>query len=272
MGLSGQPYCGPDVGGFAGTPSPELFAHWMGVGALLPFYRTHNALHGDQEPWSFGEEAQEESRLALNRRYRLLPYLYTLFREAATTGLPVARPLFFADAADALLRDEDHAFLLGADVLVQPQLLENESHDFAMPKGRWRPFALAGEGTWAASANPILRLRDGAILPVGPGGQTTEEAAEGPLTLIVSLDASGHAQGCLYEDAGEGFAYRDGYYLLTTYEAVLRDGALEVRVAREEGRRARSDRELRVELLGDDGVATASGRDGETVRVVLAAP
>jgi alpha-glucosidase len=269
MGLSGQPYCGPDVGGFAGTPSPELFAHWMGVGALLPFYRTHNALHGDQEPWSFGEEAEEQSRLALGRRYRLLPYLYTLFHEAATTGVPVARPLFFAEPANASLRDEDHAFLLGADVLVQPQLLENESHDFAMPKGRWRPFALAGEDAGASHANPILRLRDGAILPVGPGGQTTEEAAEGPLTLIVSLDASGYARGCLYEDAGDGFGYRDGDYLLTTYEAVLRGGELEVRVAREEGRRARADRALRVELLADDRVVTETASDGETVRLAL---
>ena len=271
LGLSGQPYSGPDVGGFVGTPSPELFAHWMGVGALLPFFRTHNALHGDQEPWSFGEVAEEQSRIALTRRYRLLPYLYTLFHEASVTGLPVARPLFFADSADPSLRNEDHAFLLGDDVLVQPQLLENESHDFAMPKGRWRRFALAGEDPDASSANPLLRLRDGAILPVGPGGQTSEEATQGPLTLIVSLDASGRAQGRLYEDAGDGFGYREGDYLLTTYEAVLRDGALEVRVAQEEGRRARADRELRVELLGDAGVEKATGRDGDGVRVVLPA-
>ena len=269
LGLSGQPYCGPDVGGFAGTPSPELFAHWMGVGALLPFFRTHNALHGDQEPWSFGERTEELSRLALIRRYRLLPYLYTLFHEAATTGLPVVRPLFFADPADLSLREEDHAFLLGGDVLVQPQLLEDESHAFAMPSGRWRPFALAGEDPEASSANPVLRLRDGAILPVGPGGQSSDEAFAGPLTLIVSLDTSGRAEGCVYEDAGDGFGYREGHYLLTTYEAALRDGVVEVRIAQEEGRRARADRELRVELLGDGGGVKAKGRDGESVRLVL---
>ncbi len=269
LGLSGQPYSGPDVGGFAGMPSPDLFAHWMGVGALLPFFRNHNALRGNQEPWSFGERAEELSRLALTRRYRLLPYLYTSFHDAATTGLPVARPLFFADPADLSLRDEDHAFLLGGDVLVQPRLVESGTHDFALPAGRWRSFALAGETAEATSANPILRLRDGAILPVGSGGQTSDEAVEGPLTLIVSLDASGNASGRLYEDAGDGFGYREGDYLLTTYEAVLRGGALEVRVGQEEGRRSRANRELRVELLGDDGVAKATGRDGDTVRLAL---
>ncbi|MBW2159292.1 MAG: DUF5110 domain-containing protein [Deltaproteobacteria bacterium] len=234
LGLSGQPFSGPDIGGFAGTPSRELFAHWMGLGAFLPFYRTHNALEGDQEPWSFGPAAENVSRVALARRYRLLPYLYTAFHEAAATGLPVARPLFFADPADLSLRSEDHAFLLGGDVMVQPQLLENGIQDFRMPTGEWRPFALAGEDPATEHAHPILRLRDGAIIPVGAGGQTTEEAFKGPLTLLVSLDATGRASGRLYEDAGEGFGYRDGDYLLTTYQAVLDDGVVQVSIAHQE--------------------------------------
>lgn len=267
LGLSGQPYCGPDVGGFVGTPSPDLFAHWMGVGAFLPFFRTHNALHGDQEPWSFGERTEEVSRVALTRRYRLLPYLYTLFEEASSTGMPVARPLFFADPADLALRNEDHAFLLGGDVIVQPQLLENETHDFAMPEGHWRPFSLAGENLASDPAYPRLRLRDGAIVPVGPGGQTTDEAFEGPLTLIVSLDADGRALGRLYEDAGEGFGYLHGDYLLTTYRAVLNDGVVEISIAEQEGQRPRPNRQLQIELLTEEGVLCARGTDGRPVTV-----
>jgi alpha-glucosidase len=249
LGLSGQPFSGPDIGGFVGTPSPELFAHWIGVGAFLPFARTHNSLKGDQEPWSFGAATEEVARVALARRYRLLPYFYTAFYEAATIGLPVARPLFFADPADLSLREEDHAFLLGGDVLVQPQLLEDGTHDFKMPKGTWRSFTLCGEDPATETAHPVLRLRDGAILPVGPGGQTTDEAFEGPLTLIVSLDEGGKAQGQLYEDAGNGFGYREGDYLLTTYEAVSKNGHVEVRIVREEGQYTRPPRDLHIELL-----------------------
>ena len=269
LGLSGQPFCGPDIGGFAGTPSPELFAHWIGLGAFLPFCRTHNSLRGDQEPWSFGAVAEEVSRVALGRRYRLLPYLYTAFHEAATMGLPVARPLFFADPSDLRLRDEDHAFLLGGDVLVQPRLLEDREHDFRMPAGEWRCFTLTGQDSASEIEHPVLRLRDGAIVPVGRGGQTTEEAFEGPLTLLVSLGAAGHAVGRLYEDAGEGFAYRDGDYLLTTYEAALEDGTVQVSIAREEGNRPRPDRELHVELLANDGIRRATGTDGENLSVPL---
>jgi len=269
LGLSGQPFCGPDIGGFAGTPSPALFAHWISVGAFLPFCRSHHSLEGDQEPWSFGPAAEEVSRVALERRYRLLPYLYTAFHEAATSGLPVARPVFFADPADLSLRDEDHAFLLGGDVLVQPRLLEDGAHDFRVPRGEWRPFSLACEDPVSDPAHPVLRLRDGAIVPVGPGGQTTEEAFAGPLTLVISLDATGKALGRLYEDAGEGFGYRGGQYLLTTYQAVLKNGVVEVSIAAEEGRRSRPARELRVELLTDDGSRHAGGTDGETLRVQL---
>jgi alpha-glucosidase len=263
LGLSGQPFCGPDIGGFAGTPSPELFAHWIGLGAFLPFCRTHNALEGDQEPWSFGAATEKLARLALTRRYRLLPYLYTAFYEAATTGLPIARPLFFADPADLALRDEDHAFLLGGDLLVQPQLLEDGVRDFPTPKGQWRSVTLGGEDPAADTAHPVLRLREGAIVPIGAGGQTTNEAFEGPLTLLISLDAEGRASGRLYEDAGEGFGYRSGDYLITSYEAELKDGVVALRMAAEEGRWPRPARELHVELLTDEGIVHGQGTDGQ---------
>jgi len=249
LGLSGQPNSGPDIGGFAGTPTPELFARWIGVGAFLPFCRTHNSLHGDQEPWSFGDRVEQIARVALARRYRLLPYLYTVFWEASRTGLPVARPLFFADPANPALRAEDHAFLLGRDLMVQPLLDEEGQHAFPMPAGNWRPLTLVGEDPAREPAHPVLRLRPGAIVPVGPGGQTTVEASDGPLTLFVSLSDDGKAEGQVYEDDGDGFGYVAGDYLLTTYRAVVHDGDVQVRVARREGHRATSRRELRVHVL-----------------------
>ncbi len=270
LGLSGQPFSGPDIGGFSGTPSAELFAQWIGVGAFLPFCRTHNSLRGDQEPWSFGAAAEEVARKALARRYRLLPYLYTAFYEAATAGLPVSRPLFFACPTDPSLRAEDHAFLLGGDVLIQPRLVEQGTHDFPTPPGAWRPFTLVGEDPANELAHPVLRLRDGAIVPVGAGGQTAAEAFTGPLTLLISLDATGKALGRLYEDAGEGFGHLDGDYLLTTYRAERREGVVEVRITEEAGRRPRPLRDLFVELLVPCGVVRAQGRDGE--RVILELP
>ena len=100
LSLSGQPFNGPDIGGFAGNATPELYAHWIAVGAFYPFSRAHSTKGSiNQEPWSFGEEVETVSREALQRRYRLLPYLYTLFWESANTGMPVMRPVFFNNPA-----------------------------------------------------------------------------------------------------------------------------------------------------------------------------
>lgn len=82
LGLSGQPFNGPDIGGFSGNVTADLLGHWMALGAYYPFSRNHSEKGtADQEPWVFGAKIEEVSRTAINRRYQLLPYLYTLFRE-----------------------------------------------------------------------------------------------------------------------------------------------------------------------------------------------
>src|SRR5690606_34613554 len=140
----------------------------------FPFMRGHTTTtSADREPWEFGADVEASSRTALERRYRLLPYIYTLFEEASKTGLPVMRPLFFADPVNAALRAEDHAFLLGADVLVEPSLLESGAHAFARPAGHWRAFELVGEDPSTDPAQPVLRIRDGAIVPLGRVVQST---------------------------------------------------------------------------------------------------
>ncbi len=234
LGLSGQPMSGPDIGGFGGAPDGRMFARWVGVGALLPFARAHSEKGSPRrEPWSFGPEVEATCRRAIETRYRLLPYLYTLFREAAVDGLPVARPVFFADPKDERLREEDHAFLLGADLLVVPDLTDDGSHQPMLPRGTWRPATvLAGPRD---PELPRLLVRGGGIVPLGPVVQHAGERPLDVVELLVCLDAQGRAEGTLYEDDGEGFGYRDGAYRLTRFSARLEGARLVVRVASSEG-------------------------------------
>ncbi|MBK7404872.1 MAG: DUF5110 domain-containing protein [Phycisphaerales bacterium] len=224
LGLSGQPFVGPDIGGFAGDATGHLFARWMGIGTLLPFARGHSIKGSkDHEPWSFGALSERICRLALERRYRLLPYFYTLFREASVSGLPVARPLFFADPADASLRGADDAFMLGDDVMVRAQVRPSGLCRAPMPRGRWARFEPAGE---VEHELPELRLRAGAIVPLGPVMQHVGERALDPLTLVIHPDEHGRASGLLYEDAGDGFGYERGEFRLTRYEATVHHGRI----------------------------------------------
>ncbi|MGM0484689.1 MAG: TIM-barrel domain-containing protein, partial [Candidatus Krumholzibacteriota bacterium] len=267
LSLSGQPFNGPDIGGFDGNATPELFGHWIAVGAFYPFCRAHTANNTDnQEPWEFGGDIEAVSRTALERRYRLLPYLYSLFHEASTAGMPVMRPVFFADPADPALRREQEAFMLGSSLLVIPAWAE----DPAVPDGTWREIDLdlnAETGNNGFQAE--LRLKAGGIIPAGPVVQSTWGYRLDPLTLIISPDGEGTASGWLYEDRWDGYGYRRGEYLITDYRAEIKGGAVSVDAVRRRGLMETPDRILNIVLVTDGKTYRGSGRDGKTITFKL---
>jgi alpha-glucosidase len=177
--------------------------------------------------------------------------------------------VFFADPSDPLLRAEDHAFLIGDDVLVEPVLTEGDPHAFQTPSGIWREFTLVDENPAVTPELPVLKIRGGGIVPLGRVVQSTSETLLEPLTLLVSLDAHGRAEGALYEDAGDGYAYQNGDYLLTTYSAEQVGGEVRVRVESEEGDRLRPERTVRVIVVTDDGAFEGSGSEASTITVPL---
>ena len=92
LNIGALSFVGADVGGFFGNPDAELMTRWMQAGAYQPFFRGH--AHHDakrREPWMFGEESMVRMRRAAMARYALLPYWYTVFREASVSGMPVMR-------------------------------------------------------------------------------------------------------------------------------------------------------------------------------------
>jgi len=236
LGLSGQPFAGPDIGGFAGPCTGDEYAAWIGLGSLLPFSRAHTEKGNiRKEPWSFGPKVEALARRALETRYRLLPYLYTLFEEASRTGLPVARPAFFAAPALGWLRSVQHEFLLGADLLVHAPALApaGRGESLADDAARWpRVRPVAGEDDVAL---PRLHLRAGAIVPLGPVVQFADERAPDAIELLVAPDASGRAEGRLYEDAGEGYGHTRGEFRRTRFTAETAGGVLRVRAVVEDG-------------------------------------
>lgn len=253
MGLSGQPFAGPDIAGFAEPCTPDEYAQWLGLGALLPFSRAHTEKNNiRKEPWSFGPRVEALAQRALETRYRLLPYLYTVFEEASRTGLPVARPAFFADPAASWLRNVEHEFLLGADLLVHVPALMPEGVDvgsLASDAKSWsRATVISGADD---PALPTLHVRRGAIVPLGPVVQYSGERPLDDVELLVAPDATGHAEGWLYEDAGDGFGYQHGEFRRTHLVAETSGGTLHVRLAGAEGAYAPpANRRWRVTVLG----------------------
>jgi len=255
LGISAQPFCGPDIGGFLENADKDLFARWMGFGALLPFARAHtHEATVDHEPWSFGDDCTKVTRAAINRRYQLLPYFYTLFYISSQDGLPVARPLFYSDPCDQDLRKEDRAFLIGDDVLVIANV--HDPHDptpqepVAIPKNQvWYDLELDD----VKDDNlPIMKIRSGSIVVSQEVEQYSGENTKNRLIIFVALNEEGAAVGQLYVDAGDGFEYQTGEYRLTNFKAELKENQFTVTLEEEGGHR-RPDYEVCLNIISKEG-------------------
>ena len=263
LGLSGQPFNGPDIGGFCENVNAELLAQWTAMGVYFPFVRNHT-IDGsvDQEPWAFGEEVLNSCRTAIERRYMLMPYVYTAFREASINGMPVMRPLFMADPKDRTLRSEDQAFLLGGDLMITPRWAENVAQPH---NGSWQIVNLSSMSSFHDDLHQAeLRQRPGSIIPMAQLAQSTAELRTDSLTLLVCLDTDGKACGQVYEDEGDGFSYRDGNYLLSRFDATLQKRLLTVTMTPAEGKMPETDRTLRIGYVKNGRVQYSAWQHGCT--------
>ena len=222
LGVSGVPFVGADVGGFSGDATPELYARWLQAAALTPFFRAHvEKGRQDREPWSFGPEVERVARSSIELRYRLLPYLYALFREHEEMGAPVMRPLWFEYPEDFNTYNPSppsDQFLLGRDLLVAPVLTQGAvKRSVYFPKGDawvdWWTGRRHQGGTTAEIDAPLERLplfaRAGAVIPTQGIVQHTGEMPRAPLSLVAVPSATRNVSR-VYEDAGEGYDYRRG--------------------------------------------------------------
>lgn len=213
--MFGIPMVGADICGFNGNSTTELCSRWMQLGSFYPFSRNHNSISSSpQEPWAFESESHIEiTRNALNLRYTLLPYFYTLFYGAASHGSPVWHALIWEFPGDSNCLAIDRQFMVGPGLLVSPALNESVTTVSAyFPAGVWYDF-YNGDQQGSVSAGmtidvpaPIdvipVSIRGGFILPTQFPALTTTEARKNPYVLIVALDQNNYASGSLYIDDG----------------------------------------------------------------------
>ncbi|XP_036974620.1 maltase-glucoamylase, intestinal [Acanthopagrus latus] len=215
FGLFGVPYIGADICGFFDEPSEELCRRWMQVGAFYPFSRNHNAEgYKPQDPAAFGPDSLlvATSKHYLEIRYTLLPYLYTLFYKAHTTGETVVRPVMHEFFSDRNTWSVDRQFLWGRNLLITPVLDPGvEWLQAYIPDAVWYNYEsmerLADRKTQINMHLPAdklgLHIRGGAILPTQRPNVTTTYSRLNPMGLIIALDDNGQAAGELFWDDGD---------------------------------------------------------------------
>jgi alpha-glucosidase len=215
--LFGMPMFGADTCGFSGNSDEELCNRWMQLSAFFSFYRNHNTL-GDnsQEPYIWGSVI-DASKKAMAIRYSLLPYMYTLFHSAHTTGSTVLRAMAWEFPNDPSLVDANRQFMLGPSLLITPVLLPQvTSVNGVFPGSKdgvvWYDWYTQTAVTASPGANVTLdaplghinvHIRGGSVLPQQEALLTTTACRNSSWSVIAALSAEGTATGSLYIDDGE---------------------------------------------------------------------
>jgi alpha-glucosidase len=222
--LAGMPYVTCDIGGFFGSTNGRLLTRWMEAGVFFPIMRTHSVDTATPHfPWLFGEEAETDIRKALELRYRLIPYYYSLAHEAHETGVGLMRPLAMEFPDDPRVADISSEWLMGRNLLAAPVLDDTESKRVYLPAGRWyamnsgKPIAGGGRGLQVnAKLDEIpVYVRAGTVLPLGPVLQHTDDLPGGPLEVQIYPGQDG--QFTLVEDDGLSNDYLSGQIRRTTF-------------------------------------------------------
>lgn len=202
IAIAGIPWWTTDIGGFHGGDSEsaeyrELMIRWFQFGVFCPLFRLHGhreprgsesgstvradtlgplGYGGDNEVWSFGDEAYSIICDLLALRERLRPYVMSLMREAASSGLPPMRSLFINYPGDKQAWEIEDQFMFGGDLLIAPVTEYGaRSRSVYLPEGnRWRD---AWTGDWFEGGStyvvgaPLERIpvfvREGSALTLG---------------------------------------------------------------------------------------------------------
>ena len=169
LSLSGIGLAGSDVGGFAGSPSKELYMRWLALGAVSPFFRVHSSNHSkEREPWMFDKESLEAAKKIIKFRYTIIPYIYSLAYEYSTEGIPLMRPRFWYEPDNF----NETSFYLGRSLLVFPILKKTKGKmKIELPPGEW--YDLMNEEIVSGSIERVARYeyiplfqRQGSIIPI----------------------------------------------------------------------------------------------------------
>jgi alpha-glucosidase len=240
--LSGMPYETCDIGGYAGAPTPELLARWMEAGVFFPVYRSHSEVSQKPRfPWLYdqtqmpegqadqastgtgpGHETEDAIRKALDLRYRLIPYYYSLAYDNYLHAAPLMRPLIMEFPDDSKVANMTDEWLMGKGLLAAPLLTQGGTRNVYLPKDEWFKFGTneMTEGDQTISVTSALDeipmyVRAGTLLPLGPVLQYTGEATTEPLELQIY---PGHdATFNFVEDDGATLGYQKGAGRMTTF-------------------------------------------------------
>lgn len=230
--VSGLPYWNSDTGAFfiggynGGVDNAAwraLYTRWTQFSCFCPMMR----FHGDQTPreiWQFG--AQDDARGDYNNilryirlRYRLLPYLYATAHQVVDADETFMKAMPVAFENDARCTDVIDQYMFGRSFLVAPVVTDGAAgRNVYLPEGQqWYDFwtgrcTEGGKSVFRQTPQDIMPLYipAGTVLPFGPEVQYSSEKPWDDIEIRVYAGKDGSFM--LYEDALDGYGYKNGEY------------------------------------------------------------
>lgn len=231
MGLVGLAYIHSDLGGFAEGEhfDPELYLRWLQFGVFQPIYRPHAQEHIAPEPVLHDESTKNTARELIKLRYSLLAYNYTLAYENHISGMPLMRPLFFAEPENLELMDNCDSYMWGDAFHITPVTEAGlKKQQLYLLPGVWFDFWTDEKYSGGRQVEmdvtqvkfPVM-VRAGSFIPMLSPQQTTELCSSEHLFLHYYHDSSiKQATGRMYEDDGNNpLSVEQQAYQLLTFEA-----------------------------------------------------
>jgi alpha-glucosidase (family GH31 glycosyl hydrolase) len=247
MAMQGLSYMHSDLGGFAGANLDDnLYIRWLQYGVFQPIYRPHAQEEVPSEPVFRSARAKKLAKQAIELRYQLLPYNYTIAFENNQKGTPLMRPLFFEESTKKELYTNAETYLWGNDFLVTPIVKDSiATKKMYFPKNAtWFNFYSDKKVTGGQTKEVTIQensiptyVRAGAFIPMAKPMQTTSEYDGNTFELHYYHDtAILESKRMLYQDDGATKnAFEKGMYELLEFESEFTKNRLKIELEAETG-------------------------------------
>lgn len=214
-GMSGLAYMHSSVGGYITgdgkkEKDEELDLRWLQFSCFTPIVRTDGE-RDITDPSGLTEPFFSNSKSALNLRYKMLPYIYSLAYLNTTSARPICLPMDYFESNTDLSTLADQYFF-GENLLVAPVLLHGMlTRKVVLPSGKWFNFWTGAEaGTNTAVFEKLtldnipVYVKAGAIIPLANSNfRSTDNYLSDSLTIKYFHDISAPASSfAFYHDDG----------------------------------------------------------------------
>lgn len=227
-----------DLGGFYMAPgdsviNPEMYVRSFQFGSYSPMMKTHSGKNAQlkKEPWSFDRQTLNLLRETIQRRYEMIPYIYTMARKGHDTGVSICRPMYYDYPSEEKAYEFKNQYMYGDNMLVAPVITPAENGystvEVWLPEGEWYENAtgtmLKGNQVYTRkfTLNEVpVYIKAGSILPyhVDKNRRLTANDAAYALNIF----PGGNGEFTIYEDNGNDKGYETEY--ATTRVSSVRDG------------------------------------------------